>query len=168
MTLEEMQLEMSEEVSKLCEERAVSEEEIKQVIQHGETTEEKLYQPETDRYLAKLMMKEPTYYVDYSIKEGKYIVNAAYWHYSAFVAKDEVEEIPEEVTPMAEEDKPMVEKWHCFKCKEKMEEATIVVDYMDIKGGQVGIECPKCGAAYIPEQTVVGAMRNNEDELDAK
>jgi hypothetical protein len=49
-----------------------------------------------------------------------------------------------------------------------MGEATLVLDYMGVQGEQSGIECPKCGAAYMLEHTVIGTMRPNEDELDAK
>ena len=168
MAPEEIQLEVSEEVKNLCRERGIRIEQIEQVIQHAEAAGDKLHQSGTDRYLAKLKISEPTFYTEYSTKEGGYIVHTAYWHYSELSAESKAEESDTEVQPMVEQDKIMADKWYCFKCKERMGEEAVGLSYAGVGGGQVGIKCPKCEAAYILEQTVLEVVRKNEDEVDEK
>lgn len=80
MTWEEIKLLVTDDVKQLLEERHIDEDEVKQVIHNAETKGEKLYQPEENRYLAKLRIGKATFYVEYAIEEGKYVVKAAYAH----------------------------------------------------------------------------------------
>jgi len=82
MSWEEIKLQVSDEVKKRLEDRHISEEEVKQVIDFAETGGEKLYQPEANRYLAKNRLKEVTIYVEYSTDEKGYIIHTAYSHRS--------------------------------------------------------------------------------------
>jgi hypothetical protein len=82
MSWEEIKLQVGDEVKKLLEERHISEEEAKQVIDFAETGGEKLYQPEANRYLAKKRLKEVVIYVEYSTDEKGYIIHTAYSHRS--------------------------------------------------------------------------------------
>jgi len=80
MTWEEIKLPVTDDVKQLLEERHIDEDEVKQVINNAETKGEKLYQPEENRYLAKLRIGKATFYVEYAIEEDKYVVRAAYAH----------------------------------------------------------------------------------------
>ena len=80
MTWEELKLELSAEVKQLLEDRHIAEDEIKLVINNAETKGEKLYQPDENRYLAKLRIGQATFYVEYSIGEDQYVVSSAYAH----------------------------------------------------------------------------------------
>jgi glutamate synthase (NADPH/NADH) small chain len=82
MSWEEIKLQVGDEVKKLLEERHISEEEVKKVIDFAETKGEKLYQQEANRYLAKSRLGEVTIYVEYSTDENGYIVHTAYSHRS--------------------------------------------------------------------------------------
>jgi len=82
MSGEEIKLQVGDEVKKLLEERHISEEEVKKVIDFAETKGEKLYQQEENRYLAKSRLGEVTIYVEYSTDENGYIVRTAYSHRS--------------------------------------------------------------------------------------
>jgi len=82
MSGEDIKLQVGDEVKKLLEERHISEEEVKKVIDFGETKGEKLYQPDANRYLAKNRLGEVTIYVEYSTDENGYIVHTAYSHRS--------------------------------------------------------------------------------------
>lgn len=82
MSWEEIKLQVGDEVKKLLEERHISEDEVKRVIDFAETEGEKLYQPEANRYLAKNRLGEVTIYVEYSTDENGYIVHTAYSHRS--------------------------------------------------------------------------------------
>ncbi len=78
---EEVELQKSDEVSELLESRHILDEEIKMVIHNAEATGGKLYQPETNRYLATLRISNATFYVEYSAAQGKaYVVHTAYSH----------------------------------------------------------------------------------------
>jgi len=83
MSGEEIKLQVGDEVKKLLEERHISEEEVKKVIDFAETKGEKLYQQqEANRYLAKSRLGEVTIYVEYSTDEKGHIVHTAYSHRS--------------------------------------------------------------------------------------
>ena len=82
MSWEEIKLQVSDEVKKLLEERHISEDEVKRVIDFAETKGEKLYQQEANRYLAKSRLGEVTIYVEYSTDEKGYIIHTAYSHRS--------------------------------------------------------------------------------------
>lgn len=82
MSWEELKLQVGDEVKQLLEERHISEDEVKKVIDFAETESEKLYQPEANRYLARSRLNEVTVYVEYSIDEKGYIIHTAYSHRS--------------------------------------------------------------------------------------
>ena len=61
-----------------------------------------------------------------------------------------------------------METWHCFLCKEETVEDDIEVSYMDITRFLTGLVCPKCGAAYLTEETVVETVNPGEETLESK
>jgi len=61
-----------------------------------------------------------------------------------------------------------MEEWYCFKCKELMQKKNIMMSYMDISRFQPGLKCPKCGAAYITEETIVEIIMPGEETIEAK
>ena len=77
-----MNIQKSDEVKTLLESRNIRDEELIEVIQHGENTGQKFYHPETGRCLAYKRLGEATYYIVYSVKESQYTVDSAYWHKS--------------------------------------------------------------------------------------
>jgi len=82
---QQVELEVSEQVRELLESRHILDDEVKLVIHNAEGSGEKLYQPGTDRYLAKLRIGNATFYVEYSaMGRGSYIVHTAYSHRSEF------------------------------------------------------------------------------------
>lgn len=87
MEHEKISTKKSEEVAALLEERGIHDEEIKRVIYNAETTGDKLYQQEGDRFLARLRILEATFYVEYSVSGENYIVHSAYAHRSEMVEK---------------------------------------------------------------------------------
>jgi len=60
--------------------RGITEEDIKKVIAHAEKVGEKLYQPGSNRFLAKMLMDQATIYVDYTAEKGAFKVNSSYKH----------------------------------------------------------------------------------------
>ena len=79
---QEIKLNKSAEVVSLLEERNILDENIQQVIHHAEGTGEKLYNPDGDRYLARLEQTDATFYVEYSVADDVYSIHTAYFHRS--------------------------------------------------------------------------------------
>lgn len=78
---EALSLEKSAEVAELLKSRHILDDEVKMVIRDAESTGEKLYQPDANRFLAKLHIAHATFYVEYSAAgENKYTVHTAYSH----------------------------------------------------------------------------------------
>ena len=61
-----------------------------------------------------------------------------------------------------------MEQWHCFKCDEKMVEGDVSMSYLETTGAVEGIKCPKCGATYLLEETVVEKVAKVEEMLETK
>lgn len=49
-----------------------------------------------------------------------------------------------------------------------MVEDDVLMGYLDITSAIEGIKCPKCGVAYLPEETVVGKVNEAEKMLENK
>ena len=77
---EAINLEKSDEVKAVLEERGILDDDIKMVIHNAETTEEKMYRPDTGECLAKLLIGETLFHVQYlPINERNYKVVTAFW-----------------------------------------------------------------------------------------
>ncbi len=61
-----------------------------------------------------------------------------------------------------------MEKWQCFKDKEPMVEGDVNMFYLETAGAVEGIRCPKCGATYLLEETVVEKVNKVEEMLESK
>jgi hypothetical protein len=61
-----------------------------------------------------------------------------------------------------------MEEWYCFKDKVKMIEATLTLSYMMLTRGVPGLRCPKCGAGYLTEKTVMTIVKEAEAILEDK
>ena len=78
---EAFQLQVSDEVKELLETRHILGDEVKMVIHDAETTGEKLYQEESDHFLAKKAVGKVTFYAEYSVSgDNTYTVHSAYSH----------------------------------------------------------------------------------------
>jgi hypothetical protein len=78
---EDLKLQKSEEVKEILESRHILDDEVKMVIHNAESKGEKLYQPETERFLGKLKIADVTFYAEYSLAgEKTYVVHTAYSH----------------------------------------------------------------------------------------
>ena len=74
-----------ERVTALLDERHILDEDIKKVIAAAEATGVKLYQPDGDRFLAKLQTENATFYVEYSPAAEGYQIHTAYFHKSEII-----------------------------------------------------------------------------------
>ena len=63
-----------------------------------------------------------------------------------------------------------MEEWHCFTCKQKMEETDVTMIYMDDleMPGAFGIKCPVCGTEYLMEDFVADQVTKGEKVLEGK
>jgi len=77
---EAINLEKSDEVNAVLEERGILDDDIKMVIHNAETTEEKMYKPDTGECLAKLLIGETMFHVQYlPIDAQNYKILTAFW-----------------------------------------------------------------------------------------
>lgn len=75
-----MKLILPAAVSGRLEERHITEEDIRRVIDHAETSGVKLYRPGCPGFLAKLRVAETYFYVEYEPVDGAFRVETAYAH----------------------------------------------------------------------------------------
>lgn len=71
---------LSDEIKDLMEKRWILFQDVEQVIQNAETTGEKFTNPVNGHYLARKVLSNVTYWVEYEKKEEKYIVCNTYSH----------------------------------------------------------------------------------------
>ena len=84
-TYQDVKIIKNDEVSSLLDERNILVEDIQQVIFNAEEKGDKLYQPDGDKFLAKLEQSEATFYVEYSAADDGYTIHSAYFHRSQIV-----------------------------------------------------------------------------------
>jgi Zn ribbon nucleic-acid-binding protein len=49
-----------------------------------------------------------------------------------------------------------------------MQSRDLAATYLEIVRFIPGLKCPKCGAAYLTEKTVVEVVQKGEEEIEAK
>ena len=82
-------LEKSDAVNAVLEDRGILDDDIKMVIHNAENTGEKMYKPETGESLAKLLIGETTFHVQYTpVDEQNYTIHTAYWFKSKIEEED--------------------------------------------------------------------------------
>jgi hypothetical protein len=82
---EQLVLIKNESIALLLDYRHVLDQEIKRIIHNAEARGEKLYQPEGDKYLAKMEITNTTFYVEYSVASDGYMIHTAYFHRSKII-----------------------------------------------------------------------------------
>ena len=86
---EAINIEKNDEVSAILEERGILDDDIKMVIHNAEATQEKMYKPETGECLAKLMIGETLFHVQYlpidKKHHNKYSSNGFSHHHSKII-----------------------------------------------------------------------------------
>jgi hypothetical protein len=73
-------LDISDEVRRIMVDRHILKDDLIKVIDHAEKTGVKLYQQDSDHFLAKLRMDEVYFYAEYSPIEGGYRIHNTYSH----------------------------------------------------------------------------------------
>lgn len=86
-TYQDVNIIKTEAVSASMEEWHILDDDAKQVIYNAENTEDKLYKPEMNRYLAKMECPDVVFYVEYSMADNGYTVHGAYSHRSKIVVE---------------------------------------------------------------------------------
>ncbi|MBN1570634.1 MAG: YgiT-type zinc finger protein [Acidobacteria bacterium] len=59
-------------------------------------------------------------------------------------------------------------EWYCYKDKVQMLDTKITLSYMQMVQEVPGIQCPKCGAAYLSEKVVRTVVRAAEELIEEK
>ncbi|MGC8816907.1 MAG: DUF4258 domain-containing protein [Candidatus Hadarchaeum sp.] len=134
-----VEIRVSDEVKKLAEERGIPVEQLKEVVQHGEETREKLIQE--DQSLAKKRIGSTTIYVVYRKAGDVFEIVTAYAH--RMEEKEVTDPVPDDVQP-----------WRCEKCNKNTVRASMNVSYLGITRQAPVMVCPDCGAGFFEENIV--------------
>jgi hypothetical protein len=178
MEVIEMEICITDKVKKLLEERGIKREDVKEVIEHGESTRRRFYMPEEKRFLGKKRIGNVTVNVEYSA-DGT--VHTAYTHRAKLLentSKPMVTELGGKVdvygegTEQKRDETVGTQKlgvpWSCSKCNEKAVPANTEVTFMNIQRSIYSMACPKCGLVILEEPTAVGTLAAAEGLLEAK
>ena len=77
---EAINLEKSDNVNAVLEERGILDDDIRMVIHNAETTEEKMFKPDTGECLAKLLIGETLFHVQYTpVDDLNFKIHTAFW-----------------------------------------------------------------------------------------
>ncbi|HVN20739.1 MAG TPA: heterodisulfide reductase-related iron-sulfur binding cluster [Dongiaceae bacterium] len=77
---EKLKLDISPEILARLEKRMILLEDVRKVIAHAEATGQKLWNPQTHRFLASYRPAAVTYWVEYTIQQENFVVHNAYSH----------------------------------------------------------------------------------------
>lgn len=61
-----------------------------------------------------------------------------------------------------------MDNWHCYKCRQELKDADILLEFMEITQFVPGLKCPSCGKPYFVEATVVDIVKPGEDTIESK
>jgi hypothetical protein len=75
-----LNIDIPKDVQPLLDERHITEDDLRRVIDHAESTGLKLYQPGTEDFLSKLRIQKVYFYVEYSLDKDTYQIRTAYAH----------------------------------------------------------------------------------------
>lgn len=167
-----------QQVEKLLEERGIKKEDVKEVIEHCESTGRKFYLPEEKRFLGKKRIGNVTVNVEYSA-DGT--VHTAYTHRAELLentSKPMATELGGKVDVYGEDtelkrDETVGTKrlgipWWCSKCEEKVVPANTEVTFMNVQRSMYSMACPKCGNVMVEEPTALRTLAAAEGLLEAK
>lgn len=59
-------------------------------------------------------------------------------------------------------------EWYHSKCQVPMVEDTVEMTYLGVESPTEGLKCPKCGAVYLREETVVEKVTKAEEMIEYK
>jgi len=143
------------DIEKILSERGISIDNVKEVVEYGEATGEKICLPAENKFLAKKTIGKATFYTLYSPVENKFTLHTAYAHKMSM--KEPVDIILAEATD-----------WVCCKCNEKMVRSNIDMEYLGITRAAPGISCPKCKVSFIEEYIAGKTLVVAESLLEKK
>lgn len=138
-----VEVNISDEVKKLAEERGITVEQLREVVHNGEETQEKL--TFDDHNLAKKQIGTTTVYVVYRRLGDVADVITAYSH--RMEEKEVTDPVPDDVQP-----------WRCNKCNKNTVRASMNVSYLGITRQAPVMFCPDCGASYFEEHIVTKTL----------
>jgi len=61
-----------------------------------------------------------------------------------------------------------MEEWYCFKCREKVVTTDVEGEYLEVVRYVEALQCPKCKAAFLTEQTAMEVVRPGEEQIENK
>ena len=176
-----IELRMTEQVEKLLEERGIKKGDVKETIEHGESTKRKFYIPGENHFLGKKKIGNVTVNVEYTAGKKAFELITAYTHRAELLentskpmvtslgAKADIYgEDMDEMEVGGTEKKKLGIPWWCSKCEEKVVPANTEVTFMDITRSMYSMACMKCGLAMVEEMNAVQTLAAAEGLLEQK
>ncbi len=130
---------LSLEFKKLADEQGIPLDQVKEVIEHAEATQEKMVLG--NKNLGKKRIGTTTVYVIYDSKGGALEPVSTYFH--RMEEKGAADFVMDDV-----------QEWICPKCNEKAVRASMYVSYMGITRQAPIIACPKCKHGFFEDYVV--------------
>jgi glutamate synthase (NADPH) small chain len=151
---------ISPPVRAVLEQRLILDDDIRQVISHGETTGRKLRHAETGRFLAGHKQGSVTYWAEYNPVGDGYEIFTAYSHRMEIVA--------DKISASGQADPDKKPGWLCAACDAGLKQRKVEIAYL---GSAFPVElfcCAACGIVYIPEELALKRMAEAEKILEDK
>jgi hypothetical protein len=76
----DIELSISAEVLADMEKKLILEDDVRQTVRHAEASGEKLLDPRTGLFIARYRPVSMTYWAEYTVEDGRYVVHRAYSH----------------------------------------------------------------------------------------
>jgi hypothetical protein len=153
-----MQIEITPQVESLLDERRISLDDIRRVIEFAEETKNLFTNRVTGHCLAQLSVGTVTCWVEYGREFDAITIYGAYTHRMKIV----------QGLIMPPKSKKPGTDWSCLKCDRPMEWATIQLAYLDQTFETEAHVCPSCQRVLIGGEEAMGKMAMVEMMLEDK
>lgn len=176
-----IEISMTKQVEKLLEERGIKKDDVKETIEHGESTKRKFYIPGENHFLTKKKIGNVTVNAEYTAGKKAFEPITAYTHRAELLEStskpmvtslggkaDIYGEDMAEMEVGGTEKKKLGIPWWCSKCEEKVVPANTEVTFMDITRSMYSMACMKCGLAMVEEMNAVQTLAAAEGLLEQK
>lgn len=153
-----MRIEIAPQVESLLEERRISVDDIRKVIEFAEDTKNLFTNRMTGHCLASLGVGNATYWVEYAREVDSFTIYSSYTHRM---------KIFEEFIISPKLHKPGTD-WSCLKCDKPVEWAMVKLVYLDQTFETETPACWSCRRVFISEELATGKMAMVEMLLEDK
>jgi len=155
----QLQVQMTDEVRQLLQERMILLDDVERVIRQAEDTGRKLINQATGRFLASLRPKAVTFWVEYEPAGTGFRVVTAYSHRMVMKSSGSTREWVRSGGDS---------EWRCNQCQELLAVHTVRLQYMQSIFPINLPACSGCGFILVAEELATGKVAEAEQALEDK